>query len=340
MLDENGIEVAIESVPNPENRSCVVISRETERFLNEIHIHKTDARSSKELLDNHPESEEMVSTRFKETWADPCTKETRADSILFTRIKASFYTEEPFQSMRKSGSLFMLILNVEQLWQCQSPRRLRKYVATLTKKNENLVGSRHLDSNSSLESICTWKSARFRWRRVVTHDFWSQYREKNRMLHKQKMDSHDLYEVFNDTLVVFQTSQNWDWFGEERKKDKHRETVFPTPTNLVENDLEEEIALNDLTVPQRAPYIIRWKNEQNAVLSGTITTNEDTDVSTFWKQWTIREHQAGAKDVTDQPLHRSGSGPQETWADLFKHGFGRWSQHAGTLERRNSQKNN
>ena len=143
MLDENGIEVAIESVPNPENRSCVVISRETERFLNEIHIHKTDARSSKELLDNLLESEEMVSTRFKETWADPCTKETRADSILFTRNKASFYTEEPFQSMRKSGSLFMLILNVEQLWQCQSPRRLRKYVATLPKKNENLVGSRH-----------------------------------------------------------------------------------------------------------------------------------------------------------------------------------------------------
>ena len=37
ILDGYGIEVAIQSISNPENTSYVVITREAERFVNEIH---------------------------------------------------------------------------------------------------------------------------------------------------------------------------------------------------------------------------------------------------------------------------------------------------------------
>ena len=56
ILDGYGIEVAIPSIATPENTSYVVISREKERFVNEIHDHKQELRSSNELLTNFQES--------------------------------------------------------------------------------------------------------------------------------------------------------------------------------------------------------------------------------------------------------------------------------------------
>ena len=50
ILDGHGIEVANPSIANPANTSYVVISRETERFVNEINDHKDKPRSSNELL--------------------------------------------------------------------------------------------------------------------------------------------------------------------------------------------------------------------------------------------------------------------------------------------------
>ena len=50
LRDGYGIEVAIPSIANPTYTSYVVISRETERFVNEIHDHKEELRSSHELL--------------------------------------------------------------------------------------------------------------------------------------------------------------------------------------------------------------------------------------------------------------------------------------------------
>ena len=50
ILDGYGIEVAIQSIANPENPSYVVITREAERFVNEIHDHKGELRSSNEWL--------------------------------------------------------------------------------------------------------------------------------------------------------------------------------------------------------------------------------------------------------------------------------------------------
>ena len=50
ILDEYGTEVAIPSIANPTYTSYVVISREAERFVNEIHDQKEELRSSNELL--------------------------------------------------------------------------------------------------------------------------------------------------------------------------------------------------------------------------------------------------------------------------------------------------
>ena len=41
ILDEHGIEIAIPSICKPGGVAYVVISRETERFVNEIHTHET-----------------------------------------------------------------------------------------------------------------------------------------------------------------------------------------------------------------------------------------------------------------------------------------------------------
>ena len=56
ILDQYGIEVAIPSICTPKDTPYVVISRETERFLSEIHKHKARVRSSNELLGSVQES--------------------------------------------------------------------------------------------------------------------------------------------------------------------------------------------------------------------------------------------------------------------------------------------
>ena len=56
ILDEYGLEVAIPSICKPGDVTYVVISRETERFVNEIHAHEAQTRSSRELLENLQES--------------------------------------------------------------------------------------------------------------------------------------------------------------------------------------------------------------------------------------------------------------------------------------------
>ena len=55
ILDGYGMEVAIESVANPEYKTYVVKSREKERLVNEIHDHRQELRSSNELLANDHE---------------------------------------------------------------------------------------------------------------------------------------------------------------------------------------------------------------------------------------------------------------------------------------------
>ena len=63
ILDEYGLEVAIPSLCKPGDVTYVVISRETERFVNEIHTHEAETRSSSELLENLQESKVSMSCK-------------------------------------------------------------------------------------------------------------------------------------------------------------------------------------------------------------------------------------------------------------------------------------
>ena len=136
ILDEYGVEVAIPSKCKPGDVTYVVISRETERFVVEIHTHAAKTRSSRELLDHLQESKESifykqreVTTSPKETWVAPSTGETRAG---FVRLV-------PNQRVRRSRPLFMLIQDVEVIWQCLFPKLSQPCYVTSIKTNESLM---------------------------------------------------------------------------------------------------------------------------------------------------------------------------------------------------------
>ena len=63
ILDEYGLEVAIPSICKPGDVTYVVISRETERLVNEIHTHEAETRSSSELLENLQDSKVSISCK-------------------------------------------------------------------------------------------------------------------------------------------------------------------------------------------------------------------------------------------------------------------------------------
>ena len=73
---------------NTEYTTHVVISSEEERFVNGIHDHKQELRSSNELLASLPElgrNEERTVTRSpKETWTSSSTKETCEGPVILT----------------------------------------------------------------------------------------------------------------------------------------------------------------------------------------------------------------------------------------------------------------
>ena len=89
--DGHAIEVAIPSICKPEDTSHVVISRETERSVNQIDDHKEEVGSSTQLLGDLQESEK-VTTSSKENCAVTGTKKLDADSISLIPKKASLYT--------------------------------------------------------------------------------------------------------------------------------------------------------------------------------------------------------------------------------------------------------
>ena len=96
ILDEYGWKVALPSMCSPGDGTYVVISRETERYVNEIRIHDAEVRSSNELLENLQESKEgrshyekrEVTSSHKETWAGSGIEElVQTLSLLFqTRL--------------------------------------------------------------------------------------------------------------------------------------------------------------------------------------------------------------------------------------------------------------
>ena len=65
-------------------------------------------------------------------------------------------------------------------------------------------------------------------------------------------------------------------------KDKARQTVFLTPTNPFGNDPEEEEPHDDYTVPQKVPYVTRWKHNQRAVYWVRLSKALDQGLE-FWQ---------------------------------------------------------
>ena len=64
-----------------------------ERFVNDIHDHRQELRSSNELLVKLHESgrnEEKSNQSHKETWAAPSTKKTSANPVILTPRESSF----------------------------------------------------------------------------------------------------------------------------------------------------------------------------------------------------------------------------------------------------------
>ena len=84
------------------NTSNVVISRVTERFVNEIHDHKEELRSSDELLTasdkserREPYGEKRGSKSIKQTCAPKGNKETCANPLSNPIINSLFTKREP-----------------------------------------------------------------------------------------------------------------------------------------------------------------------------------------------------------------------------------------------------
>ena len=147
-----GLEISIPSTLKHETTSCVLITRGTERFVDEIHDHKNELRSSTELLSAFQKSEgkelcveeeeEEESIRIKETCAHPITsrygnKEACANNLsntpsdsLFKKIIIPLRTKE-------SGLLLTLILHTEELCRYKYPKSLQRWYVITIKTNEN-----------------------------------------------------------------------------------------------------------------------------------------------------------------------------------------------------------
>ena len=142
----HGWQVAIPSICKRGDTTYVVISRETERFLNEIHNHYGEVRSSKELLDYLQESKE--GKPYEESKVTVATSKLGQPSVrrkLVQSLSPLFQTRLLFTSgnwslrMRKSGLQFMLIQDVDVTWQFLFPKQSRPCYVISIKTNESLV---------------------------------------------------------------------------------------------------------------------------------------------------------------------------------------------------------
>ena len=114
--------------------------------MNEIHDHKQELRSSKELLENLHESgrndEGKVTRSHKETWAAPSTKETSADPVIFSP-RASLFTKRTIPTNEEKLITIHAHSRYEEIWQLQSPNWPLRQSDQDERQRD---GSRHWDS--------------------------------------------------------------------------------------------------------------------------------------------------------------------------------------------------
>ena len=102
------VEVAIQSIANPENTSYVVITREAERLVNDIHDHKLELRSSDELLADLQESgrsevfeERKSNQKLQGNLGVSKHEGNYASPLIFTPRKASLFTRRSSPTSEK-----------------------------------------------------------------------------------------------------------------------------------------------------------------------------------------------------------------------------------------------
>ena len=147
--DGYSTEVAILSICNPEDTSYVLFSRETERFVNEIRDHIAEVRSSNELLEDLQEWQRKVTTSSNETWAMTSTRKLVANSLSVTPNKASLFTRRIIPVNDKKWIAFQS--NVSRFWSRRT-----------TDWRFERLGFNQISID---ETVCTWRSGRFRWRK-------------------------------------------------------------------------------------------------------------------------------------------------------------------------------
>ena len=176
ILDGYRTEVAIQSIALPENTSYIIISREEERFINEIHDHKKELRPGSELLaslqDPGRSAERKIIRSHKETWTSPSTRETCADPIILTP-KVSLFTKRTIPTNEKKWKV-----------NHNHSRNWGYLEVSVSKMNRTML--RHFDDGF--------------WLRLIHDDS-----IKKQFEYCQDKDGiYDIPEVFRHTLMIFQ----------------------------------------------------------------------------------------------------------------------------------------
>ena len=125
------------------------------------------------------------------------------------------------------------------------------------------------------------------------------------------MELNAAYELFRGVLVGFQSIRNrrityfipykwkeyvfhrehsWNYqsilgkgfFQEAKIKIKPVRQSFLTPPNPFGDDLVKEVPHDDYTVPQKAPFVTKWKHHQDAVYWKRLQRAQDQGIQ-FWQ---------------------------------------------------------
>ena len=163
-----------------------MISRKTERFVNELHQLKREFRASNELLKEESKEERVCVTKREKCNYElqvklgqlPSSWKQDADPIIHhVRIRNTCVRSEPFIWMRKSGVTI------------SANYRRRSDLAIMISKQVTSMCRHFHHENSVNRQVCTRWSARFQWWRVVTTGSRRQHKEKKSNFAKTKMES-------------------------------------------------------------------------------------------------------------------------------------------------------
>ena len=131
ILGQPGLEIPIPSPHNHETTTHVMITRGTNRFVDEVHDHKVEFRPSTELL-----SWKLVLTTLQ---VDVATRNLVQTISAVSPIIHLCSKRLSFLRAKESGWLLTPILRTEELCHYRSPKWLQGWYVITIKKNENLM---------------------------------------------------------------------------------------------------------------------------------------------------------------------------------------------------------